>query len=316
MTHSLVRFRTVVLLVALVELLGATAVRSYSVRYAGKVSPQGMMNFETLGYCAQDDTGHSMMPKLQSYQVSAAEVLSNSNFDTAPIGGESRQSACLDASCTWQFNHGLHYHNEITFFFGIVYKGNLLGGPADGVYNNFAPGQPLWWSNVSYWGSRQPYMMRGGQWANANVVTYYTQWVCEYYEYHQSDVAIFPTYPDGEFIVRRPSGEYYHCGRLAEVDQQGRWIYQRCKEPFPWWASLVIAIMSFIALITLIIVISCCRLYIRHAQIRKEQEAKLETLADNPAQVPTQTQMGLSRIPSCHGSNESSGEEGSSAEEP
>ncbi|KAG5502590.1 hypothetical protein JIQ42_05659 [Leishmania sp. Namibia] len=303
MKHSLVRDRTCFLLVALLALLGTTAVHAYSVRYAGKTSEHGLMNFETLGYCAQDDTGHSMMPKLQSYQISAAEVLSNNNFDTAPIGGESRQSACLDANCTWQFNHGLHYRNEITFFFGIVYEGKLRGGPADGVYNNFAADQPLWWSNVSYWGGRQPYMMRGGQWANGNVVTYYKQWVCEYYEYQQSDVSIFPTYPDGQFIVGHPTGNYYHCGRLVEVDSQGRWIYQRCKEPFPWWASLVIAIISFISLVALILLICCCRFYSERAKIRKERDRKLETLADNPAQVPTQTQMGLSRTLSRHGSD-------------
>ncbi|CBZ14537.1 conserved hypothetical protein [Leishmania braziliensis MHOM/BR/75/M2904] len=291
------RGKTAVLLVALLALLGTKGVQAYSVRYAGKVSLNGMMNFETVGYCGQDDSGHSMMPKLQSYQTSAAEVLSNNNFNTAPIGGESRQSACLDANCTWQFNHGLHYRNEITFYYGVVYKENLLGGPADGIYNNFASGQPVWWSNVSYWGGRQPYMMSGGQWANGNVVTYFTQWVCEYYEYQLSDASIFPTYPDGQVITPHFTGNYYHCDKVVERDSQGRWIYQRCKEPFPWWGGLVIAIVSLMVVVVIIITICCLSFGSERRKIRKERERKLETLADNPAQVPNQTQVGLGRTP-------------------
>lgn len=314
MRRSPARIRTVALLVALVALLGTTAVRAYSVRYAGKTSANGIMNFESLGYCAQDDSGHSMMPKQRSYQLSAADVMLTNKFDMAPIGGESRQSACLSENCTWQFNHGLYYRNELTFFYGVVYKGTLRGGPAEGVYNNFASGQPLWWSNVSYWGGRQPYMASNGKWRNGNVVTYYTQWVCEYYEYQQSDASIFPTYPDGDVITEHFAGGYYHCGRLVERDSQGRWIYQRCKEPFPWWAGLVIAVISLIAVVVIIITVCCWAFYCKRTKDSKEQMHQLETLADNPAHVPTQTQVGLSRTPLYNGGDQSIHDEYSDAE--
>ncbi|KAG5506405.1 hypothetical protein JKF63_05908 [Porcisia hertigi] len=294
MKHLSSCMRTTVGLAVLLAVIAATVVQSYSVRYAGKVSASGIMNFESLGYCAQGDSGHSMMPKLESYQVAAAEVLAINQFSKAPIGGEARQAACLDANCTWQFNHGLHFHNELTFFYGVVYKGELRGHGDESTYNNFSSDQPIWWGNVSYWGGRQPYMKGDHGWANENVVTFYHQWVCEYYEYQRSDADIFPTYPDGDVIVpQSDEGTYYHCGRLVEVDSQGRWIYQRCKEPFPWWGALIITVMLFIALIAAIIAICCGCFYFEREKVRREQEHKLETLADNPAQVPTQTQLGL-----------------------
>ncbi|GET88100.1 hypothetical protein, conserved [Leishmania tarentolae] len=297
MTQSPSLIRTAALAVVLLVVLGTTAVRGYSVRYAGKTSSSGMMNFETLGYCAQDDSGHTMMPKLESYQFSASSTMTSSHFEEAPIGGEARQAACLDKNCTWHFNHGLYYRNELTFFYGVVYKGSLRGGPAEGVYNNFGSGQPAAWSNVSYWGGRQPYMLKDGRWMNGNVVTYYTQWVCEYYEYQRSDASIFPTYPDGDVITQDYTGGYYHCGNLVERDSQGRWIYQRCQEPFPWWGGLIIALITFVAVVAFIIIACCWTFHYRRTNDSKERMHKLMTMADNPAQVPTQTQMGLGRTP-------------------
>ncbi|KPI84956.1 hypothetical protein ABL78_5999 [Leptomonas seymouri] len=292
-TLSAVRAAAALLLVALQ--LSAFTANAYSVRYSTKLAPEGYMSFGLPGFCAAGDRGHTMMPKLKSYQTSAYAVMKESGFKSAPIGGESRQSACLDENCNWQFSHGLYFQNQLTFFFGVFYDTvGLRGGPAEGVYNNFASGQPVWWGNVSYWGSRQPYMQRNGTWANTNVVTYFTQWVCEYYEYHKSDAAIFPTYPDGDVIVPS-SSMYYHCGKLVERDSQGRWIYQRCNEPLAWWAALTIAVLIFIAVVSTVIVVCCCCFYCDRYKERREGDTKLGTVADNPAQVPTQTELGLSR---------------------
>ena len=287
---------TALLLVTVLQLSGTFTANAYSVRYAAKTISSGQMSFGVPGYCASDDAGHTMMPKLESYQTSAYAVMSANGFKKAPIGGESRQSACLDDNCTWQFSHGLYFSNQLTFYYGVVYadKG-LRGGPADGVYNNFASGQPVWWSNVSYWGSRQPFMQGDGTWANTHVVTYFTEWVCEYYEYHRSDASIFPTFPDGDVITPGTTSTFYHCGKAVERDSQGRWIYQRCSTPFPWWAALVIAVVGLIVVVAIIIIVCCCCLYCERKEKRREREDKLETMADNPAQVPTQTELGLSR---------------------
>lgn len=286
----------VLLPLLLAMLVTSLTANAYSVRYSAKTASAGRMSFGQTGYCATGDSGHTMMPKLLSYQTSAAAVLKANSFTSAPIGGESRQAACLDANCTWQFSHGLHYNNQLTFYYGVIYgTRGLRGGPADGVYNNFASNMPVWWSNVSYWGSRQPIMQADGTWANTNVVTYFTQWVCEYYEYQQSDASIFPTYPDGDVIAPSSTSTYYHCGKLVERDSQGRWIYQRCVVPFPWWAALIIAVAGLIALVIVIIVICCCCLYCERNEERREREDKLETMADNPAQVPMQTDLGMSR---------------------
>ncbi|KPA75381.1 hypothetical protein ABB37_08659 [Leptomonas pyrrhocoris] len=276
--------------------LSILTVDAYSVRYGAKTSAPGMMNFGLTGYCAAGDSGHSMMPKFAAYQASAYSVMSANSFTSAPIGGESRQSACLDANCTWQFSHGLYYHNEITFFYGVYYNDSgLHGGPADGVFNNFASDQPQLWTNMSYWGSRQPYMRGDGKWANTNVVTFFTQWVCEYYEFKKSDASLFPTYPDGDVIVPSSTSSYTHCGRRVDRDSQGRWLYYQCKKPFPWWAALTIAVVVLIVVVVIIIVVCCCCFYCDRNEERHEREEKLETMADNPAQVPTQTELGLSR---------------------
>jgi hypothetical protein len=288
--------RAAVLLFMVVLQLTCPTVNGYSVRYSAKTSTTGQMSFGLAGYCAAGDSGHTMMPKLQSYQTSAYAVMKENSFTKAPIGGESRQAACLDANCTWQFSHGLYFSNQLTFFFGVVYGSEgLRGGPVADVYNNFASGQPVWWSNVSYWGSRQPIMQADGTWANTNVVTYFTQWVCEYYEYHKSDASIFPTYPDGDVITPSSTSAFYHCGKKVERDSKGRWIYQRCNTPFPWWAGLIIAVVGLIVLVAIIIIVCCCCLYCDRNEERRDREEKLETMADNPAQVPTQTELGLSR---------------------
>lgn len=293
---ALTPVRAVVLLLLTALQLSSLTAQAYSVRYSAKTSSAGQMSFGVRGYCASGDSGHTMMPKLKAYQTSAYAVMSAASFTSAPIGGESRQAACLDKNCTWQFSHGLYYDNQLTFYYGVIYGSEgLRGGPVSDVYSNFASDQPKWWSNVSYWGARQPIMQSDGTWANTNVVTYFTQWVCEYYEYQKSDASIFPTYPDGDVITPSSTSSYYHCGKRVERDSQGRWIYQRCKTPFPWWAGLIIAVVGLIVLVAVIIIVCCCCLYCDRNEERREREDKLETMADNPAQVPTQTELGLSR---------------------
>lgn len=120
---------------------------AYTVHYSAMRATNGMMDFLGPGYCQNTDpAAHTMMPKVQSFQNSAYEVFLSHSFTQAPIGGIAIQAACLDTNCEWNFNHGLQYQNELTFFRGVYYKGNDKTASVDGVYNNFQRGvSPMYW---------------------------------------------------------------------------------------------------------------------------------------------------------------------------
>ncbi|CCW59810.1 unnamed protein product [Phytomonas sp. EM1] len=236
------------------------------------------------------------MPKTESFHALAHECYKTAGFvGLVPIGGSARQAACLDSNCTWQFNHGLYLHNELTFFRGVIYKGVDKTKEVDGVYNNFRRSvSPVWWENVSYWGKRQTCMGANGSWGNIEISHLFREWICEYYEYDKSDHVFFPTYPDGDPIVPPADGKTYtHCGKPIKFDAQIRWIYQRCIEPPVWYVELCITlgitIAVFVLIILVIIVIRCVR------RRRKEQkmEKLLTTGLENPARIPTQSQINM-----------------------
>lgn len=275
---------------------------AYNVRYTTTLSETGQMDFELPGACvANDPASHTMMPKTEAFQAKAEYAAKTASYSTPlPIGGEARQAACFDKQCTWQFNHGLYENNELTFFYGVYVDAELRGGPEEGVYNNFGHGKyPQYWSNGSYWGSRQPVMLpETGTWQNVAVQTYFREWVCETYEYTDSDTIFFPTYPNGEMIYKQngPNGEnYYLCGKAVKLDSQNRWINQRCEEPLEWWIPMVATVAAIVVIVFLIFCIGCCCCKCQRDRERRDREAKMRSILDNPGDIPTQTQIGHSR---------------------
>lgn len=264
---------------------------AYSVRYSAVNSDVGYSDFTTTDFCAMaGGSAHTMMPKTASFQTEALDVFSSLQFSEAAIGGIARQAACLDANCTWQYYKGLHRSNEMTFYYGVVRDGILQGHDDPSVFHNFKVGQqPLWWSNVSYWGMRQVYMTRDGTWANTHVNHLFTEWVCEDYVYTPSDSVYFPTYPNGDVIAPQ-TGEnesYVYCGHPIVIDDEGRWVYERCSTPFNWWAGVLIAIGATIVFYIFFIaawlyIAAYCRGRMA-AKIRREMELANARTGDAPS---------------------------------
>lgn len=276
-----------------------TSAVGYTVRHTTLTDPVGRMDFETSGYCTlTDPVSHTMMPISAASQMSAFSAYQAAAFsESVAIGGEARQAACLSADCEWQFNHGLYYLNELTFFAGIIYKGEKRFG-SNSAYHNFnMVTYPNYWANVSYWGARQPVMASDGSWQNINVVHNFRQWVCEYYEFSREDANMFPTYPNGDVIPANwtQGAVYSHCGQIVERDSQGRWIDIQCKKPLSWWAGLIIAVIALIVVVALIIIIWCCCCFCEREEERKQRERVFKTKEDNPARIPTQSEVGFSR---------------------
>lgn len=272
---------------------------AYTVHYSPMRATSGMMDFLGPGYCQNTDpAAHTMMPKVQSFQTSAYEVFSSNSFTQAPIGGIAIQAACLDTNCVWNFNHGLQYQNELTFFRGVYYNGQDKTASVDGVYNNFQKGvSPTYWQNVSYWGARQTVMKSGGYWGNVNVATPFTEWVCEYYKFDKSDSDIFPTYLNGDPIVPDYSNpnDFYHCGKNISRDSRN-WFYDvKCGKSFPWWGGVVIACIVFLVVVSVIIITACCCLCCKTRKQENIREKHMEYNEDNQGQLPSQSQIGMSR---------------------
>ncbi|CCW67216.1 unnamed protein product [Phytomonas sp. Hart1] len=282
-------------------------VQAYSVRYVAIETDVGALSFDKEGLCPlKDPSAHTMMPKKESFNTLARAAYTDAGyFKSVPIGGGARQAACLDQNCTWQFDHGLYYHNELTFFLGIIFNGIDKTRSVPDVFNNFERGvAPVSWydlKNISYWGKRQPCMNSNGTWSNVEINYKFSEWICEYYEYDKSDYIFFPTFPNGDPIV--PSindSKIHHCGKLITFDHQGRWIYQPCKDLVKWYIGCSITVGATIAFIILIVLIIYLIQYIRRKKKEKRINRMLSVGLENPARIPTQSQINMSQYGSMH----------------
>lgn len=294
---SLVGFTVSTLLLVAVLLQGVSA---YNVRLTYHNVNPGVIDFERPGYCADTDAGtHTFMPTTEGFNVQAHDLLRTNGGSLAATGGFSRKAICLDSKCDWQYYKGLYYWNEMTFYAGVYYQGVLKEDTSfrSDFFVNWESSYPQYWANLSYWGARQVAMTSSGTWQNVNVVTYFTDWVCETYEYTKSDTAFFPTWLNGDPITGIPAGQsqYSHCGKLIEVDSQGRLKDVQCVEKFPWWAGLIIAVIALIIVVAIIIIVWCCCCLCDRSKEEEERNRKLATTRDNPSGIPNQSELGLSR---------------------
>ncbi|GET85353.1 hypothetical protein, unknown function [Leishmania tarentolae] len=296
--------------VAVVALFAPAMTHAYSTTYTARSSASGAFAFDPseIDFCTlQDSASHTAMSTSASIQAALQNAyLSAGITANVPLGGMTEQATCTGAQCEWRWYRGLFRTTRPVFLRGVSYWGvNDNASPVDkttavtGSYTNFEINYPRSWGNLSYWGKRLVVMQPSGKWVNVEVSTSFKNFLCEYYVYADSDGVnrLVPTFPGGSAIplVSSSGHVYTYCGKDVEVDSQNRWILPKCKDGFPWWAGLVIAVVLYIFLIAFIIATWCCCCIRRRQKEEKHRCSAIQSQPDNTSCIPTQSELGLSR---------------------
>lgn len=298
------------LVAALLVCTAPTTTHAYLTSYTLRTSSPGVMIFNPMAtdFCKQQDSvSHTAMSTSAAVQeLLESAYRSNGLTGNIPMGGGSPQATCTGNQCQWQWYRGLFRTTLPLMLQGVYYwgpddKSTPIGRTTAvaGSYTNFDTNYPRSWANLSYWGKRLVVMQSSGKWINVEVSTAFTNVLCEYYVYTESDGKnrLVPTFPGGSPLPfnSAPDTVYSYCGHTLKTDSQGRLILQRCHTSFPWWAGLIIAVVCYIILVALIIAIwCCCCLRRRNAEERRRRQV-IGTLKDNQGDIPAQSELGLSR---------------------
>lgn len=278
----------------IILLLTLPFARAYDIRVTYSSVVPGRVAFGSRGYCKEvDPASWTLMPTLESFNRKGLQALMNGGGEKAPLGGYASHPACFDSKCTWKYSEGIFLFNEVVFYRGVFYDGEVKVQSVPGFYYNWATGYPKAWENASYWGMRQPFMDAVSGWKNDNVNTPFEDWLCQTYVYAKSDSVYFPTFMNGDPIIPSFWETGSHCGHVLKMDSKNRYIDVLCEKSLPWWVGLLIATIGFIVLITLIISIWYCCLLCGKKKKNKQINNKLESVCDNQSNIPYQSQLGM-----------------------
>ncbi|CBZ22984.1 hypothetical protein, unknown function [Leishmania mexicana MHOM/GT/2001/U1103] len=308
-----------VLVVAVLACFAPAMTHAYSTTYTARSAGSGgAFAFDPLeiDFCKlHDSASHTAMSTSAFIQEALQSAYQREGISgNIPLGGMTEQAVCTGTQCEWRWYRGLFRTTRPLFLRGVNFWGAKDdSAPVDkttavsGSYTNFETNYPRSWGNLSYWGKRLVVMQSSGKWVNTEVSTSFTNFLCEYYVYADSDGVnrLVPTFPGGSAIplVSSSGHTYTYCGKKVEVDSQSRWILPKCNETFPWWGSLIIAVVLYIILIALIISIWCCCCIRRRNKEEKRRRNIIGSQYDNQGAIPTQSELGLSRHNSFRGTS-------------
>lgn len=276
---------------ALILLLAGCA-SAYTVTYSVVTSSTAGTAFVSDGPCPEGS--YNMMPRMASFQESASSALSGSGALMAPIGAMARQAACHDAHCEWQFNRGVWVGRELTFFYGVYFNGVDKRLLPPNHFHNWRTSYPKNWDG-DFYGNRQVVMQSDGTWTNELLNTRYSTWICETPKYDRDDSEFFPTFLNGDPIVRENDATpLTHCGHVLATNELEQFVDVQCNKGLVWWGGLIIAVIALIVVVVVVIVAAYCWCYVSDSVETQKRERVLSTARDNLANIPDQSKANAS----------------------